>query len=181
MEAAGYKDFLVTPKSKTITDDDFVALIKGYEKILYKMAFQYVKNESDALDMVAEAVYRGYKNRRSLKNEEFFRSWITRILITTCLNFLKRSKRIVLVENEIFDSADNSGQTANLENSLLLEDALSRLEMKYKTVILFRYYMDLSIKETAKTMKLPENTVKTYTARALKQLKTILKEDLFYE
>jgi RNA polymerase sigma-70 factor (ECF subfamily) len=176
------------------TDDEFVRCVQNYEVVLYKIAYQYVRNEHDAKDMVSETVYKGFKSRKSLKQPEFFRTWITKILISNCLNFLKRSKKIVLSNEKTQDffyggSYDRdlrisgiTGETQKdgdpLEDAMLMDEALSRLRQEYKTVLLLRYYQDLSIRQTAKVMGVPENTVKTYTDRALKELKNILREDI---
>ncbi len=167
--------------SASISDETFISLLKGYETILYKMAFIYVRNEHDALEMVSETVYKGYKNKKSLKDENLFCTWITKILINTCINYLKRNKRLTHLE-KILDKDEAVGLPQDLpENTILLDEALSCLKPQYKTVLLLRFYQDFSIKQTSKVMGVPENTVKTYTRRALTELKKLIKEDDFYE
>ena len=176
---AGKKLFGLKTASAAVTDDEFVAFIKDYEVVLYKVAYQYVKNEHDAKEMVSETVYKGYKSRRTLKKPEYFKTWITKILLSTCVNFLKRGKRVVLSGEEMPGYADTYGG-GSVEDGMLIDGALGCLRHEYKTVLLLRYYQDLSVKETSKAMGVPENTVKTYTDRALKELRKILKEDVFY-
>jgi RNA polymerase sigma-70 factor (ECF subfamily) len=171
------KNIFGISRSASITDEEFVAFIKEYETVLYKIAYQYVRNEHDAKDMVSETVYKGYKARKSLKQPDYFRTWITKILISVCLNYLKRNKKVVVSSDETLENIGGSYDAAPLENNILIDEALSRLKYDYKTVLLLRYYQDLSIRETSAVMDIPENTVKTYTDRALKQLRKILKED----
>ncbi|MDQ0233239.1 RNA polymerase sigma factor (sigma-70 family) [Metabacillus malikii] len=68
-----------------------------------------------------------------------------------------------------------------IAHSLDLSEAFKILDPKYKTIILLRYYHDLSIKEIAKIMNSPEGTVKSHLNRAQKKLRPILKEGYFYE
>lgn len=62
-----------------------------------------------------------------------------------------------------------------------LFEAFKFIDPKYKTIILLRYYHDLTIKEIAKTMNYPEGTIKSHLHRAQKELRPILKEGYFYE
>jgi RNA polymerase sigma-70 factor (ECF subfamily) len=112
-----------------------VAFIKEYETVLYKIAYQYVRNEHDAKDMVSETVYKGYKSRKTLKRKEYFKTWITKILISVCLNYLKRNKKVVVSSDETLENIGGSYDTAPLENNILIEEALSCLKHEYKTVL----------------------------------------------
>ncbi|MDR3209667.1 MAG: sigma-70 family RNA polymerase sigma factor [Oscillospiraceae bacterium] len=168
-----------------LTDDKFVALLKGCETVLYKMAYQYVRNEDDALEMVSETAYRAYKSRKALKNPEHFRTWVTRILINACLSHLRRTRRIAPWDAELEDGEASSGAVQpaappnGIDDTLVVEDALARLRPAYKTVLLLRYYQEMSVQETARVMGVPEGTVKTYTARALAEARKWLKEEDF--
>ncbi|MBQ7241532.1 MAG: RNA polymerase, partial [Firmicutes bacterium] len=48
---------------------------------MYRIAYIYVRNEADALDVMQEAAYRAFKNRASLKEAKYFRTWLIRITI----------------------------------------------------------------------------------------------------
>lgn len=156
--------------------DFFTGQMQCCQDLLYKTAFIYMKNEQEALDMVSETVYKCYKNINKLKNTEYFSTWAVRILINTCLSHLKKQKK--------YGEVDETGATdssIDITSKLVLEDALKTLRPQYKTCILLRYFHDLSVEETAKVMKTSRNTVKSYTRRALEQLRGILKEEDFYE
>ena len=61
--------------------DSFAELIFLNKEYLYKTAFLYVKNEVDALEIYSETVYKAYISIHKLKNPNFFKTWITKILI----------------------------------------------------------------------------------------------------
>jgi len=165
-------------RSQIITDDEFVILISKQQELLYKIAFHYLRNEHDALEMFSETVFKAYRSRKTLKNKEFFNTWITRILINSCLNNIKRNKHTVSLDDDILENTEDNNRLS-IEDGILVEKALSRLKDEYRTVLLLRYFQGFSIKETAMVLSIPENTVKTHTDRALKQLRKILKEDEF--
>lgn len=58
-------------------------LISEYKEYLYKMAYLYIKNEQDALDIVDTTILKGFQNIHTLKNPDWFKTWITKILIHT--------------------------------------------------------------------------------------------------
>jgi RNA polymerase sigma-70 factor (ECF subfamily) len=165
-----------------LSDEMFVSLVKSRETMLYRMAFMYVRNEHDALAMVSETVYRAFVNKRRLRDPALFHTWITRILINVCLNHIKRNKRVLVATEDFFDG--QAGHHAGLdhkERQVLLSEAISRLRPEYRTVLLLRYYQQLSVKDAAAVMGRRENTVKTLTRRALAELKDMIGEDIFYE
>ena len=59
----------------------FGTLIQQELEYLYRMAFLYVRNEADALDVVQESILKAYKGLRSLREPEYFRTWLTKITI----------------------------------------------------------------------------------------------------
>lgn len=70
--------------------DAYGGLITCYQEYLYKMAFLYMKNEQDSLDLVGTVILKGYQNIRTLKNPAWFRTWLTRILINAAKDTRKR-------------------------------------------------------------------------------------------
>ncbi|WP_040950584.1 sigma-70 family RNA polymerase sigma factor [Gorillibacterium massiliense] len=156
----------------------------GESKInLYKMAFLYVKNKNDALDIVSEAVFKTYSSLHTLKNDKYFNTWTMRILINCCKDFLRKKQKVVLLP----EREDGSNPLDNipddpdlfLDERMDLYDAIDCLEnAQLKSVIILKYFKGMTIKETAQVLELPEGTVKTYLHRALLFLRRKLKEDV---
>ncbi|MDK0841217.1 sigma-70 family RNA polymerase sigma factor [Clostridium perfringens] len=154
--------------------ESFGILIKNNKEYLYKMAFLYVKDEQDALEVIHETVYRAFLNIEKLKKAKFFNTWITRILINVSIDFLKRKGK-----NEMLDESTPIRKEKceiSTEEKLDLYNAIDLLNDNYKTVIIMMYFNDMKIKDISKVMETPENTVKTYLRRAKQALGEILKE-----
>ena len=159
--------------------ESFGILIKNNKEYLYKMAFLYVKDEQDALEVIHETVYRAFLNIEKLKKAKFFNTWITRILINVSIDFLKKKGK-----NEMLDESTPIRKERceiSTEEKLDLYNAIDLLNDSYKTVIIMMYFNDMKIKDIAKVMEIPENTVKTYLRRAKQALGEVLKEGYLNE
>ena len=69
------------------------ALMEDYAK-LYRLAYQYVRNENDALDIVQESAYKAVKNSGRLQSPQYVKTWLYRIVINESLSFLRRKSRM---------------------------------------------------------------------------------------
>ncbi|HAT4339549.1 TPA: sigma-70 family RNA polymerase sigma factor [Clostridium perfringens] len=159
--------------------ESFGILIKNNKEYLYKMAFLYVKDEQDALEVIHETVYRAFLNIEKLKKAKFFNTWITRILINVSIDFLKKKGK-----NEMLDESTPIRKEKceiSTEEKLDLYNAIDLLNDNYKTVIIMMYFNDMKIKDISRVMEIPENTVKTYLRRAKQALGEVLKEDYLNE
>ena len=157
--------------------DAYAWLITRHQEYLYKMAFLYMKNEQDALDLVGVTILKGYQNIRHLKKPQLFRTWITSILINTAKSELKK----IVYYDEIDEKhLSDRYHAVSLEERLDLESAIELLPEKYRTAIILKYFSGLSAREISYIMNAPEGTVKAYLSRARNELKKILKEDYFY-
>ncbi|MDU7110966.1 MAG: sigma-70 family RNA polymerase sigma factor [Clostridium perfringens] len=159
--------------------ESFGILIKNNKEYLYKMAFLYVKDEQDALEVIHETVYRAFLNIEKLKKAKFFNTWITKILINVSIDFLKKKGK-----NEMLDESTPIRKEKceiSTEEKLDLYNAIDLLNDNYKTVIIMMYFNDMKIKDISKVMEIPENTVKTYLRRAKQALGEVLKEGYLNE
>ena len=159
--------------------ESFGILIKNNKEYLYKMAFLYIKDEQDALEVIHETVYRAFLNIEKLKKAKFFNTWITRILINVSIDFLKKKGK-----NEMLDESTPIRKERceiSTEEKLDLYNAIDLLNDNYKTVIIMMYFNDMKIKDISKVMEIPENTVKTYLRRAKQALGEVLKEGYINE
>jgi RNA polymerase sigma-70 factor (ECF subfamily) len=151
----------------------FTELMQSCQEKLYRIAFSYVKNRDDALDIVSESVYRAYVNLRSLKNPSYFNTWIIRIAINQSINFISKTRRITLKEDIELNVAKNTVET---DEAMDLYKAMDRLDENQKAVIILKYFEDLPITQVAEVMNRPVGTIKTYLHGALKNLRLELKE-----
>ncbi|HDR7353196.1 sigma-70 family RNA polymerase sigma factor [Bacillus wiedmannii] len=162
-------------------DQAFEQLITFVRQKLYRTAYSYVRNEQDALDIYQETIYEAYLSLKKLKEPEKFQSWITKILVFKAIDFIRKSSRQFVANDEMFASLSAEENMTKLEQSLDLTTAFNSLDPTYKTIILLRYYHDLSIKEIADVLNSPEGTIKSQLHRARHALRPILKEGYSFE
>lgn len=169
-------------QAKKGNDEAFELLISSVRNKLYRTAYSYVRNEQDALDIYQETIYKAYTSLKTLKKPESFQSWIVKILVYKSIDFIRRDSRYFSTDDEnIFAELISEAGENYIAHSMDLSEAFKLLDPKYKTIILLRYYHDLSISDIASMMDYPEGTVKSHLNRAKKELRPILKEGYFYE
>jgi RNA polymerase sigma-70 factor, ECF subfamily len=161
-------------KVKKGSKQAFQDLIQDEKNKLYRMAFIYVKNENDALDILQETIYKAFISIHSLKDPQYFSTWMMKILINNSLDFLKKRDRVIPFE-KVEDQKNHQYQ--KMEEKMDLIEAIKKLDEQYKTVIILRYYRDMTIKQIAEILQCPEGTVKTNIHRGLQKLKITLGEE----
>lgn len=148
------------------------------KEYLYKMAFLYMKNKEDALDLVQECILQCILNLSKLEKPEFFRTWMTRILINCAKQeWRKRGRCDVTEEPELLEVEEVMQETVSREEKLDLYDAIDSLPFPYKAIIIQYYFAGDKLKEIAELLNMPPGTVKAYHARAKSRLKEILEEE----
>lgn len=165
-----------TSKNKSIKTNcaSFEKLLLQYKSYLYKVAYTYVKDKQVALDILQETSFKAWLNIHTLKDEEKFKPWITKILVNTALNYIKKESKVIYMEDE--NSIIYSEKSISIEEKLDLYDAIDLLKPKYKTVIILKYFDDMKIEDISYVLNTPENTVKSHLKRAKESLSSILKE-----
>lgn len=167
-----------TLKNKSIKTNcaSFEKLLLQYKSYLYKVAYTYVKDKQVALDILQETSFKAWLNIHTLKDEEKFKPWITKILVNTALNYIKKESKVIYMEDE--NSIIYSEKSISIEEKLDLYDAIDLLKPKYKTVIILKYFDDMKIEDISYVLNTPENTVKSHLKRAKESLSSILKEGI---
>lgn len=150
-------------------EQDFETLILHEQKKLYRVAYSYVRNEQDALDIVQETVIKGYKAFHKLKDVNLFSTWITRILINCALDHIRQSKDVIPFEAAFYNEDLNEENKAVM--TMDMEQAFEKLNPNQKTLILLRFYYGYSIPEISEIIEKPEGTVKSQLHRTLQFLK----------
>lgn len=160
-------------------DMEFLNRVQDLRGRLYRIAYTYVKNEEDAKEIISNTVYKGYKNLNKLKKEEFFETWITRILINECYGHNRKNKGIIKVSIEsISDWFSVKEENLEMDRKIDLYEAVDSLEGLIKTTIILKYLEDMTIKETARYMDISESRVKNYINKGLKILREKLRGDM---
>lgn len=166
---------------KAIKGDElsFSKLIDSNKEKLYRISYMYVKNEQDALDIVSNTVFKAYMNINKLKDPKLFNTWIVRILINTATDQLKKNSKIVYIDDyKQFETSNNTNEFEfNVVNNIDLYNAIDKLDIKYKNLIILKYFEDMTISQISNLLNQPEGTVKVYLSRALRKIKIDLMEE----
>jgi RNA polymerase sigma-70 factor (TIGR02954 family) len=159
-------------------DEAFYSLVSETNERLYRIAFAYLKNEAEALEAIQEVTCRAYMKLRKVKEPRFFYTWLIRILIHYCIDEQKR-KRKVLPLLHIPESSMN--ETLSIDEKILIELAIEKLEPKYQHIIILKYYQDMTLTEIALLLERPEGTIKTWLNKALKELRCYIGKKVGYD
>ena len=160
---------IITCKTCHIKCNVFITFYKFYATGYYRLAYTYVKNQQDALDIVQEAICKALESQHKLKNPDGIKSWFYKIVVHTALDFLRKSNKIVLTEDEILEDIGGSSSD-NYEDTDLMS-ALDRLSDENKTIVVLRYFEVMKLQDIASIMNMPESTVKTKLYSSLKKLR----------
>ena len=133
------------------------------------MAFTYVKNQNDALDVVQETAYRSFKKIDTLKNPEYFKTWLIKIAINCAIELVRKNKKVIELkpQNEEFVGFEDE----DVSLSVTLQDLLDQLNEDEKSIIILRFYQEYSLKEISDLLNMPLGTTKSLLYRALIKLR----------
>ncbi|WP_213996452.1 MULTISPECIES: sigma-70 family RNA polymerase sigma factor [Tepidanaerobacter] len=159
---------------KTCLEDTVAAHIIEFKERYYRLAYSYVKNSEDAMDIVQESIYKAFSSLDSLENPSYIKTWFYRIVVNTSVDILRKRKREILA-NETFLSSIDEGEYDSYEN-FDLKTALDSLPENYRTIIILRYFEDLKLQEIADVLNENVNTVKTRLYAGLKKLRIAMDE-----
>ena len=153
-------------------------ILESYES-MYRIAFTYVKNADDALDVVQDSAYKAIKNAASVKKEQYIETWIYKIVINCAIDFLKKNKKEILTD--IPEQLWHPGTTDSYQDFDTIE-ALDVLNEKERAIIILRFFEEKKLEEIAQILNMNLSTTKSILYRSLKKLKIELKrEELNYE
>ncbi|WP_297522611.1 sigma-70 family RNA polymerase sigma factor [uncultured Clostridium sp.] len=153
----------------------FTQLIRENKLSLYKVAKGILNREEDVEDALSSCILNSYKNIKKLRNEEYFKTWLIRILINECNYIIKKNDKINYIQdyNTVNNGIDKSLYKDTYKD-IDLDNALKLLDKPFREVIVLFYYNDLKQSDIAKILELNETTVRTRLFRAKEKLREIL-------
>lgn len=154
-------------------------LIELYGNDVLRIATLYMQNPSTAEDIFQDVFLKVNKYLSSFEGKSSEKTWIIKITINTCKDYLKSAwrKKVVSIEN-FNDTLENANYDENIidsENASMVLKEILLLPTKYKDVLILYYYKDFSTIEISKVLNIPEATVRTRMKRAREMLKEKLK------
>lgn len=143
--------------------DFFVREVDAATGMLYRVAYTILRNDDACKDAVQDTVLKAWEKRSTLREEKYFRTWITRILINTCYNTQKKRMRFVSIDSipePLIDPPD-----------LPLSLALQSLPEKLRLPFILCYSEKMSYAEIGNILHIPVATVRGRIYRAKQELK----------
>ena len=165
--------------------DSFNELIHRWERPIYALAYRQLRREEDARDVCQETFLRAYRALHGFRGQAKFSSWLYRIALNLCRDWMRRERRTPVVQTpEDFDlmelaaarepSESIEDRVARNDLSRLVERAMTLLPEEQRTAIVLKEYHGLTFQEIADLVGCPLSTVKTRLYQGL----TVLRREL---
>lgn len=151
--------------------ETFAQRVASMQGSLYRVAASCLSGEADRLDAVSEAIAKAWAKRGTLREERYFGTWLTRILVRECIAIQRRQKRVVPAA-QMPDRAD-----AEDERVRALREALASLPQRQRTMVTLHYMEGYDVKETARIMGATKGAVCAGLSRARLALREFIEED----
>lgn len=159
----------------------FSLLVSKYQNLVFTICSRVFDNKEEAEDIAQESFIKCYQSLKQFKGESKFSSWLYTITYNTCLNHLKYKKRQTSVEDianiadhEIIEQDQIFAKLEQKEQTNLIQQALSKLELDEQMIIQLYYYEELPIKEISSILSLKIENIKIKLFRSRKKLFNIL-------
>jgi len=153
-------------------------LIDLYGNDVLRIANMYIKDTTIAEDIFQEVFLKVSKKLHLFQNRSSEKTWIIRITINTCKDYLKSAWKTKVVSTEalpeIFENNTIDTNLIDTENSNKILAEILSLPLIYKDVIILYYYKSFSTSEISKILNIPETTTRTRLKRAREILKNKL-------
>ena len=167
-------DLETIKKAKQGFVNEIGTIILENMQTLYRVAFSILRTEDEINDAISNTTVIVFEKIHTLKNEEYFKTWLTRILINECYKIYNQNKKIIYLEN--YDQEKLTYNDTYVDDDI--KNIIKKLDKDLKQIVILYYFEDFSVKEISKIIKIPEGTVKSRLSRARKELeKAILAEE----
>ena len=166
-----YKKKSTVAKAKSGDNDAFLALINENRLNVYRVARGILKSEHDIEDAIQNTVIKAYEKINTLKKDEFFKTWLIRILINECNEIIRKNKRLESINN-----GSNEERYNDTYENIDLINAINGLNEELRITTVLFYFEDMTIKDISAVLKIPEGTVRSRLSRAREKLRERMRE-----
>ena len=165
--------------------NSFNELVRRWERPIYALAYRQIGREEDARDICQETFLRAYRALNGFRGQAKFSSWLYRIALNLCRDWMRRERRTPIVavseDVDLMDLAAARGPSESMEDRLARNDltraverAMAQLPDEQRTAIVLKEYHGLTFQEIADLVGCPLSTVKTRLYQGL----TVLRREL---
>jgi len=158
---------LILSFQKTQSNKTFEFIYDRYASFVYRRCLLMTDSEADAQDLTQEIWIKVYFALDNFRFESRFSTWLSRITINRCINYLKKREKFVFSEE--IEEIEN-GSLPDINHSLDVTKLLSRLSIGKKALLTLKYIDGVSYEEIAEITGIRVSAVKMRIARAKKKL-----------
>ena len=167
--------------------ESFNQLIVRWERPIYALAYRVIGKEEDARDVCQDAFLRAYRALPGFKGQAKFSSWLYRIALNLCRDWIRRQRRAPVSQlpedMDAIELASEKGPVESIEDlvarrelSAIVEEAMSELSEEQRTAIILKEYHGMTFQEIADMQGCPLSTVKTRLYQGLSLLRRRLEQ-----
>jgi RNA polymerase sigma-70 factor (ECF subfamily) len=172
--------------------DSFNQLILRWERPIYALAYRVIGREEEARDVCQEAFLRAFRALPGFKGQAKFSSWLYRITLNLCRDWMRRQKRAPVSQmpddTDAMELAAQAGPVESIEDlvarrqlSAAVEEAMALLPEEQRTAIVLKEYHGMTFQEIADLQGCPLSTVKTRLYQGLTVLRRHLQQQGKYD
>ena len=169
-------------------NDSFNELILRWERPIYALAYRTIGREEDARDVCQEAFLRAYRGLAGFKGEAKFSSWLYRITLNLCRDWIRKQRRAPVSQmpedTDAMELAAEVGPVESIEDlvarrelSAVVARAMTLLPEEQRTAIILKEYQGMTFQEIADLQGCPLSTVKTRLYQGLSVLRRHLQRN----
>jgi len=152
--------------------DSFNQLVLRWERPIYALAYRVIGREEDARDVAQETFLRAFRALKGFKGQAKFSSWLYRITLNLCRDWIRREKRAPVSQApegiDIIELAGEATPSESIEElvgrrqlGVAVSKAMALLPEEQRTAIILKEYHGLTFQEIAELLDCPLSTVKT--------------------
>jgi len=165
----------------------FEPLVEKYKRKVFRLAYQVLRDQEEALDVAQEAFVKAYLSLRDFRGESRFSTWVCRIALNRCKDVLRKRRRAPWLRlryeegPDVAEVADDQETPAHsverCEREAALQRALARLPVKYREVIVLRHIEGMELHEIGRALGIAVGAVKVRAFRAREMLRSLLQSE----
>jgi RNA polymerase sigma-70 factor (ECF subfamily) len=156
-------------------------LVRAHQEAVFRLSYLLLGDPDDAEDIAQETFLRAWKHLKRFDSTRPLRPWLLSIASNLASNRRRSAARYLSAltrafRNELPPAGVEEKSMQQLQAGNLWK-AVQTLGMDDQQIVYLRYFLDLSVAETAETLHIAEGTVKSRLSRALEKLRKIIRED----
>ncbi len=158
----------------------FRLLVDRYRSRLFSLASSILQDADQAADAVQDAFLKAYSSLPEYRGRGFFGAWLRKILVNQCLSVLRQRHHYLSLQDLDIDVASHQrgpeAEAVAHSEADVIRRAMGRLPAHFRTALVLRVVEDLSYREIAQLLSVPESTIETWIHRGRQRMRVLLGE-----